>query len=446
MEKEKQLPIVALVGRPNVGKSTLFNRLTRSKKAIVDQCPGVTRDRHYEMVKWRDRHFTLIDTGGIELGKEDEMISHIQEQTWQAVNDADLIILLLDGREGMLRDDYEVVDYLRRNCSKPVFHVVNKIDSPEKEEEWLAQFYELGVEDLWPLSAEHGYGFNDFFDYLIDSLPYPEETWEIPEDMIRIACIGRPNAGKSTLINCLVGQERMVVSEIPGTTRDSVDTVLEKKGRRYLLIDTAGIRRKGKVKDKVEKFSVMHALSAMERAEIALFLVDGEEGITEQDTKVIGYGLERGRACILLINKWDLVKGDHKREKRVMAEVSRATRFMEYAPSLKISALDRSGTGKILSLVNTVHYQYGQTFTTNRLNNVLQNAVKEHTPPFHKGSKLKFYYTTQVSSGPPTFIVFVNYPKGVHFSYHRYLVNQFRQSLGLDKVPVKVILKERQRR
>lgn len=236
MNKEKQLPIVALVGRPNVGKSTLFNRLIKNRKAIVDHSPGVTRDRHYEMVKWRDRSFTLIDTGGIELNSEDEIAANIREQTWQAVNDADVIILLLDGKEGMLNNDYEVVDYLRRNCDKPVFHVVNKIDGPENEEERLAQFYELGAQDLWAISAEHGYGFNDFFDHLIDNLVYPEEIEFTPEDMIRVACIGRPNVGKSSLINCLAGQERMVVSEVPGTTRDSVDTVLEKK-RAALSID-----------------------------------------------------------------------------------------------------------------------------------------------------------------------------------------------------------------
>lgn len=446
MDKEKRLPIVALVGRPNVGKSTLFNRLIKSRKAIVDQTPGVTRDRHYELVNWRDRSFTLIDTGGIELNREEEMAAHIKEQTWQAVEDADAIILLLDGKEGMLREDYEVVDYLRRNCDKQVYHVVNKIDGHENEEERLAQFYELGVSNLWPLSAEHGYGFHDFFDHLVDNLAYPEEVEAVPEDMIRVACIGRPNVGKSSLINRLTGQERMVVSNVPGTTRDSVDTVLEKKGQRYLLIDTAGIRRKGRVRDKVEKFSVMRALSAMERAEIVLFLVDGEEGITEQDTKVIGYGLERGRACIVLINKWDLVRGERKREKRIMDEVARATRFMEYAPTLTVSALDGTGTGKVLPLVNTISQQYGRTFTTNRLNNILQKAVKEHTPPFHKGRRLKFYYTTQISSRPPAFLVFVNYPKGVHFSYHRYLVNQFRQGLELDKIPLKIILKERQRR
>ncbi|MFO7761514.1 MAG: ribosome biogenesis GTPase Der [Desulfobia sp.] len=446
MERDKQLPIVALVGRPNVGKSTLFNRLIRSRKAIVDHSPGVTRDRHYEVVRYGDSPFTLIDTGGIELGKEEEMIAHIQEQTWQAVNDADVIVLLLDGKEGVLRDDYQVVEYLRCNCDKPVFHVVNKIDGHENEEERIAQFYELGVKELWPLSAEHGYGFHDFFDHLVDNLTYPAELGDTPEDMIRIACIGRPNVGKSSLVNRLAGQERMVVSEVPGTTRDSVDVVMESKGRRYLVIDTAGIRRKGRVKNKLEKFSVMRALSAMERAEIVLLLVDGEEGITEQDTRVISYGLDRGRACILLVNKWDLVRGDKKREKRVMAEIARATRFMDYAPVVNISALDGTGTGKILPLVDMVHQQYIQTFTTNRLNNILQKAVKEHTPPFYKGRRLRFYYTTQVSSGPPVFIVFVNYPEGVHFSYHRYLVNQFRQGLGLNKVPLKIVLKERQRK
>jgi GTP-binding protein len=443
--KNEQCPLVALVGRPNVGKSTLFNRLTKSRKAIVDPTPGVTRDRHYETVTWDDRSFVLIDTGGIELDRNEKMSGFIQEQTWQAIQEADLIMLMLDGRGGLLAEDYEVVRLLRRS-SKPLYHVVNKIDGPEQESKLVPQFYELGVDTLWAISAEHGYGVKDLFDDIVENLAPPVEIEGLPEDTIRIACIGRPNVGKSSLINRLLGQDRMVVSDIPGTTRDSVDTLLERNEKHYLLIDTAGIRRKGKVTDKLEKFSVIRALSAMERCDVVLLLIDAGEGITEQDTKVIGYALDRGRACVVLINKWDLVKGDKKQQKWIMDEVSMATRFMEFAPRLTISALTGAGLKKILPTINEVYQQYTLTFSTNRLNKVLQNATEAHTPPLHKGRRLKFYYTTQISNKPPTFIIFVNYPKGVHFSYYRFLVNQFRSELGLEKTSIKIILKERKRK
>ncbi len=442
---DEQCPVVALVGRPNVGKSTLFNRLTKSRKAIVDPTPGVTRDRHYDHVTWDDRSFLLIDTGGIELGGDEMMTGFIQSQTWQAIEEADFIVFILDAREGLLAEDYEVVRLLRRS-DKPVFHVVNKVDNPQQEEILISQFYELGVDDLWPISAEHNYGLQDFLSDLVARMGDPVIVHGLPEGTIKLACIGRPNVGKSSLINRLLGQERMVVSDIPGTTRDSVDTLLAHGDRNYLLIDTAGIRRKGKVTDKLEKFSVIRALSAMQRCDVVLLLVDAGEGITEQDTKVIGYALERGRACLVLINKWDLVVGDRKKQKWILDQVELATNFMEFAPRLVISALTGAGIKKILPELEKVHRQYVMEFSTSRLNKVLQQAVEAHTPPLHKGRRLKFYYTTQAKSSPPTFIVFVNYPKGVHFSYYRFLVNQFRQGLGLEKVPVKIILKERKRK
>ncbi len=338
--QNSRCPLVALVGRPNVGKSTLFNRITKARKAIVDPTPGVTRDRHYEKVTVNDRQFILIDTGGIELGRDENMSTLIQQQTQQAIDEADIIVLLLDARGGLLAEDYEVVSMLRR-VDKPFFYVVNKIDGPEQEQTLLSQFYELGIDHLWGVSAEHGYGVAYFLENLVASMAPAEEGEVLPDDTIKIACIGRPNVGKSSLVNRLLGEERMVVSEIPGTTRDAVDTLLERNGRNYLLIDTAGIRRKGKVTDKLEKFSVMRALSTLERCDIALLLIDAGEGITEQDTKVISYALERGRACLLLVNKWDLVKNEKKQQKKILEEVAIATRFMEYAPVLNISALDR---------------------------------------------------------------------------------------------------------
>ncbi|MEN8256583.1 MAG: ribosome biogenesis GTPase Der [Thermodesulfobacteriota bacterium] len=437
--------LVALVGRPNVGKSTIFNRLTKSNKAIVDPTPGVTRDRHYGPVVWNERRIILVDTGGIELGPDDIISGQIQDQTWAAIEEADIILHVMDGVGGVLAEDYEVVNRLRR-AGKPVYHLVNKVDGPEKEGEILSQFYELGIDELWAVSSAHGFGMKTFFDFFFDSLPTAKERDDIPEEAIRIACIGRPNVGKSSLINKLLGQDRMVVSDIPGTTRDSVDSLLEKNGKQYLLIDTAGIRRKGKVHEKIEKFSVMRALSSLERCDLALLLVDADEGITEQDTKVIGYALERGRACLILVNKWDLVRGEKKREKWIMDEVAMATKFMPYAPTIKISALTGMSLKKILATVDTVYRQYTATFSTNALNQVLKKATETHTPPLHKGRRLKLYYTTQVASSPPTFVLFVNYPKGIHFSYYRFLVNQFREELGLVNSPIKLLLRERKRK
>ena len=444
MPREK-LPLIALVGRPNVGKSSLFNRLAKKTKAIVDPTPGVTRDRHYEKVTWNDKSFMLVDTGGIEADQKDTINRMIQEQTWQAIDEADVILLLLDGREGVMPHDLKVVDILRRS-GKEVHYLVNKIDDYGQVQRLLPPFYELGVDRLWPLSAAHGFGVGDFFSHLVEGLAPPPEHEELPPETVRIAFLGRPNVGKSSLINRLVGEERMVVSELPGTTRDSVDTLLSRNDRHYLLIDTAGIRRKGKVQEKIEKFSVMRALRALEHCDLAFVLIDAVEGITEQDTKVIGYCLERGRACLLVINKWDMVKSDPKRQKWLKEEVERATNFIGYAPMHQVSALTGTGVANLFPLVGKVFSQYGREFPTAALNKVLTEALAAHTPPMHQGRRLKFYYITQVATKPPTFVVFVNYPKGVHFSYYRYLVNQFREKLGLDKTPLKIILRERKRK
>lgn len=442
---QTRYPIVALVGRPNVGKSSLFNRLSKTQKAIVDPTPGVTRDRHYEKVTMNDRVFILVDTGGIESDKQEKMAGLIREQSMLAIEEADVILFMLDGKEGVMPEDYEVVNHLRRT-EKPVYYLVNKVDSPELEQQRVHQFYELGIEKLWPISAAHSYGIKDFFSALLDALPIFPEAEGLPEDTISLACIGRPNVGKSSMINRLCGEERMVVSNVPGTTRDSVDTLLTVNKQNYLLIDTAGIRRRGKVQEKLEKFSVMQALGALERCDVALILLDADEGITEQDTKVLGYAFERGRACLILINKWDLVKDDKKRQKHILDEVERATIFAGFAPTLTVSALSGFGVKKILPTVKQIHGQYSQKFSTGKLNKVLQEAVDGHNPPMHKGKRLKLYYTTQMASRPPTFLIFANYPKGIHFSYYRYLVNQFRSGLKLDKTPIKILLRERKRK
>jgi GTP-binding protein len=442
--------IVALIGRPNVGKSTLFNRITKSRKAIVDPTPGVTRDRHYERVAWDDTSFILIDTGGIEADRrkdqnKDVMADNIREQSLQAIDEADILLFMLDGKEGATPTDFEVTDLIRKT-DKPVYFVVNKIDGPELEANLLPAFYELGVDTLWPISAEHGYGIRTLLDSLIKEFPQTEATTLYPEDTIRLAFFGRPNVGKSSLINRLLGEDRMVVSNIPGTTRDSVDTLLTRQKKNYLLIDTAGIRRKGKVREKLEKFSIIRALGALERSHLALILIDAEEGITEQDTKVIGYTQEQGRACILVINKWDLVKNDRKQQKRILAEVQLATPFVGFAPVLTVSALTGAGTKKLLPTIDTIYKQYCQTFPTNRINRVLQEAAEKHPPSLHRGRRIKFLYTTQIASRPPTFVIFTNYPKAVHFSYHRFLINTFRQELGLDKIPIRIFFRERKRR
>ena len=443
--KPESLQLIALVGRPNVGKSSLFNRLTRSNKAIVDPTPGVTRDRHYQKMTWNGKTFMLVDTGGVATDDGDDMTSLIRSQTRQAIDEADIICFMLDGRQGISVEDQNVADMLRK-CAKPVFGIVNKVDSPEQESLLMPQYFELGLQSLWPVSAAHGYGVQAMLDQLTAHIAETEVVQTLPENTISIACIGRPNVGKSSLINRLVGEERMVVSDVPGTTRDAVDALLERDGKHYLLTDTAGIRRKGKVTGKLEKFSVMRALISMEKCDITLLLIDSEEGITEQDTKVIGYALERGRACIILLNKWDLVKGDSKRQKYLIEEVNRAARFVNYAPVFHISALTGHGLQHIFPTIEKVYGQYNSTFPTNRLNRILQKAVEGHAPALYKGRRTKLYYTTQISSKPPTFVVFSNYPKGVHFSYQRYLINQFRTELKLDQAPLTLYIRERKRK
>jgi GTP-binding protein len=445
-----QSAIVALIGRPNVGKSTLFNRITKSRKAIVDPTPGVTRDRQYERVDWDQNTFILVDTGGLEADgrpadDKDMMAGNIREQTLQAVAEADVLIFLMDGRAGVTPTDFDVTNLLRKT-DKPVYYVVNKIDGEELEPSLLPAFYELGVEQLWPVSAEHGYGVRSLMNELVTALPKHEESDLQPEDSIRIAFFGRPNVGKSSLINRLLGEDRMVVSDIPGTTRDSIDTLLTTKNKNYLLIDTAGIRRKGKVKEKLEKFSIIKALATLEQCDLVLILIDAEEGITEQDTKVIGYTQDRGRGCILVVNKWDLVKGEPKEQKKIMAELEMATQFVAFAPVLTLSALTGKGVKKLLPTIDSVFDQFCKTFPTNRLNRILQDAVDSHSPAMHRGRRIKLLYTTQIGSKPPTFVIVANYPKEIHFSYHRYLVNTFRKKLGLENSPIKIFFRERKRR
>lgn len=442
MSKYENLPIIALVGRPNVGKSTLFNRITKSRKALVDPTPGVTRDRHYDRVTWEGKSFVLVDTGGIDDNPEDALVNHIREQALAAIEEADIVMFLMDGKEGVTPADWEVVELLRRS-KKPVFHCVNKVDGPEKEIELVSQFYELGVEELWPVSAEHSYGFRSLMDGLCENIDNEEEGYELPEDTVKVAFFGRPNVGKSSIINRIIGEDRMVVSDISGTTRDSVDTLVVKGNYSYLFIDTAGIRRKGKTKEKLEKFSILKSLAAMGRCDVAVVLLDADEGITEQDTKVIGYVLDQGRGLIVLINKWDLLEGDKKRQDAVVADVARLLPFVGFAPLLNVSALTGYGIKRLFPTIGSVYRQYSATFPTSALNRLLSDAVDQHSPPIYKNKRLKFYYTSQIGTCPPKFVIMTNSYKGVHFSYERYLTNRFREGLGLDKVPIQIIFKDK---
>lgn len=438
--------IVALIGRPNVGKSTLFNRITRRRDAIVDPTPGVTRDRHYARVEYEGHPFTLVDTGGID-DDDDVITGHIREQAMRAIDEADIILFLMDGRQGLTPSDQEIANLLRRvEKEKKVFFLVNKIDSPELEVELLSPFYELGVEELLPLSADHGYGFRSLMEALVQHLEQQESPIELPEGTVKLAFLGRPNVGKSSMINAIIGQERMVVSDISGTTRDAVDTLLTRDKYNYLLIDTAGIRRKGKTRDKLEKFSILKALKSLGRCDIALVIIDAEEGITEQDTKIIGYTQEQGRALMILLNKWDLIKDDKKRQQWLLEEVRLATNFVPFAPIFKVSAKTGYGIKRLFPEIGKIHRQFHAQFPTSGLNRLLADAVARHEPPMYRGRRLKLYYTAQIGTAPPTFAVIANSPKGIHFSYQRYITNRFREGLGLDRVPVRVVFRERSRK
>jgi len=435
------LPVVAIVGRPNVGKSTLFNRIFGRRKAIVDDFSGVTRDRHYAEVKRFTRPFLLIDTGGFEPASSDRLLIQMREQSQLAIEEADVILFVVDGPQGLTPSDLEVAHMLRR-IEKPVLCVVNKVDSP-RQDPTAAEFYQLGWDRLYPLSAEHGRGIDDLMEDLIGHLPDARAGAE-PEDTVRLAVIGRPNVGKSSIINRLLGEERMVANPEAGTTRDSIDTPFRYNRRSFLLIDTAGIRRKGKVSQRLEKYSVIQALKTLDRAQVALLILDADEGITDQDATIAGYAHEKGRAIILVVNKWDMVTKDNSTLGRYVDQVRRNFKFLAHAPIHFVSAQTGQRVRKILEEVERVAVEYEKTIPTSALNQVLQDAVRHHQPPFFRGKRIKLFYITQTRSGPPTFTIFSSASEGIHFSYHRYLENQLREAFGFSGCPIRLIFKDRE--
>src|SRR6056297_1222377 len=431
-------PIVAIIGHPNAGKSTLFNRITRTTDALVDDLPGVTRDRNYGSAEWDTSAFTLIDTGGF-AGVEDEFTAMSRLQVENAVRQADAVILLLDGKTGPSPHDRELLELIQAH-HKPVVHAVNKVDS-ETQEDRCYPFYELGVKRFFPISAEHGYGIYELLDQLTAELPAaaPEPETEA----IKIAVIGRPNVGKSSLVNRILGEDRVMVSSQPGTTRDAIDTEFSVDGSRYIFIDTAGIRRKSRVSRKIEKYSIIKALRSIERADVVLILLDGHEGITDQDVKIAGYAFEQGRGCIFVLNKWDIVEKDSRTMQRMMDWLRSEAKYLSFAPVLTVSALTGKRVRKIFEVVDTVYDQYSRRIATASLNKIIEQATCRTEPSLFRGKRLKFYYATQVSTRPPTFVCFVNFPEGVHFSYRRYLINQIRSETGLDQVPVRLYFRKR---
>jgi GTPase len=425
------LPVVAIVGRPNVGKSTLFNRIAGERIAIVEDKPGITRDRIYTHGEWTGKRFHLIDTGGLDFGGEDVFVEHVRHQVELAVDEADVIVFVVDGREGLMPSDEEVATWLHRS-SKPVVVAVNKADNRRLREE-MYEFYSLGFEEVIPISALHGTGTGDLLDAVVARFPEQEESL-YDEDTIRVAAIGRPNVGKSSLINALLGEERVIVSSIPGTTRDAVDTPLHRDGQDFVLIDTAGIRKRGKVYESTEKYSVLRALRAIERSDVALIVLDGERGIAEQDKRIAGYAHEAGRASIFVVNKWDAVEKDEKTMDRYRKEIMNAFSFMDYAPILFVSAKTGQRIHRILPAVQEVAEQHAMRVSTSALNQVLTDAMLITPPPSDRGKRLRIRYGTQVSVKPPTLVLFVNDPELAHFSYLRYLENRIREAFGFQRI------------
>lgn len=434
-------PVVAIVGRPNVGKSTLFNKLIGSRLSIVDDTPGVTRDRIYGDCEWLNHKFLLVDTGGIEPNTSDVILSQMRTQAEIAISTADVIILVTNIRDGVVASDYEVATMLQKS-GKPIVLCVNKCDSIGEPEPEFYEFYNLGLGDPVAVSASHGHGTGDLLDEVLKYLPECEDE-EDDDEIIKVAIIGKPNVGKSSLVNKISGVNRAIVSDIAGTTRDTTDTFIKNEYGKFNFIDTAGLRRKSRVDDAIEKYSIIRARMAVERANVCVIMIDAVEGFTEQDSKVAGIALEQGKACIIAVNKWDAIEKDGNTMKEYRDKLTNDFSFMSYAPIMFISAKTGQRIDKLYEMISFVHSQNSMRISTGKLNEVLAGATARVQPPTDKGKRLKIYYMTQASTRPPTFVFFVNNAELFHFSYQRYLENQIRDIFGLDGTPVRFIIRER---
>jgi len=428
-------PTVAIVGRPNVGKSTIFNRIVGERISIVEDIPGVTRDRIYSSAEWLNQEFSLIDTGGIDIGDE-PFLEQIRQQAEIAMDEADVIVFLTNGREGVTAADEEVARILYKT-KKPVVLAVNKVDNPEMRSD-IYDFYALGFGEVYPISGSHGLGLGDLLDEVIGHFPDKQQE-NYDEETIKFSLIGRPNVGKSSLVNALLGQERVIVSNVAGTTRDAVDTPYTKDGQDYVIIDTAGMRKKGKVYESTEKYSVLRALRAIERSDVVLVVLDGEEGIIEQDKKIAGYAHEAGRSVVIVVNKWDAVEKDEKTMKEFEEKIRAHFQFLDYAPIVFLSAKTRKRTQTLLPMINKACESHSLRVPTNVLNDVIMDAIAMNPTPTHNGQRLRVYYATQVAIKPPTFVVFVNDPELLHFSYERFLENRIRDAFDFEGSPIKII-------
>lgn len=434
-------PIVAIVGRPNVGKSTLFNALAGEKISIVKDYPGVTRDRIYADVTWLNNQFTMIDTGGIEMNSKDIILSQMRQQAEIAIETADVIMFLVDVKQGLVDSDFKVADMLRKS-QKPVILVVNKVDNFDKYMPDVYEFYNLGIGEPYPISASSKLGIGDMLDEVIShfkTLPSSEEEDERP----KIAIVGKPNVGKSSIVNKLLGEERVIVSDIAGTTRDAIDTAIKWNGKEYVFIDTAGLRRKSRIKEDLERYSIVRTISAVERADIVVLVIDAEEGVTEQDAKIAGIAHERGKGVIICVNKWDLIEKDNKTVAKYTNELRRVLSFMPYAQIMFVSAMTGQRLPKVFEMIETVIQYQNLRIATGVLNEIVTEAVAMQQPPSDKGKRLKIFYVTQVSVKPPTFVIFVNDKELMHFSYTRYLENRIREAFGFTGTSLRFIVRER---